>query len=59
MNVSAQDDSYITRQVAGADYIGSETEGEVARTTGRALDALVETQHSHVGTERVATRSRE
>jgi hypothetical protein len=44
MNMSAQGDRHVSGQVGGADDVGAEAEGEVARTTGRTFDAVMKAQ---------------
>ena len=48
MDVSAQHDCDVPRQVGGPDDIGAEAKGVIPRTARRALDALMEAEHPDV-----------
>jgi hypothetical protein len=57
--MSAQGDRHVSGQVGGADDVGAEAEGEVARTTGRTFDTVMKAQHAHIRGCGLATRSGE
>ena len=49
MNVSAQYDRDVARQVSGADHVWTESKREITWPAGRALDALVQAEHTYIG----------
>jgi len=56
MDVPAEHDRDIAWQVARTDHVGTATKGEIPRTAGRSLDAVVEAQHARIGRRGLAAR---